>query len=247
MNLHDSIVQSCDVYFYKLAVELGIDRMSAFIDGFGLGHPTGIDVLNEKSGILPSREWKRKAFARRADKVWFKGETVITGIGQGFMLATPLQLAHMAATLASRGQRYEPRLVVATRSSFDGEISDLDPISMPGVSVADEAHWDKVLVAMEDVVNGQRGTARAISHGAEYKIAGKTGTAQVFSIAQDEEYEEDKVAERLRHHALFIAYAPAEEPIIALAVIVENGGGGSTTAAPVARAVLDAYLAGEAQ
>lgn len=242
VDLHDSIVRSCDVYFYQLAIELGIDRIYAFMSGFGFGQPTGIDLPGEKRGLLPSRQWKRQAFSNPGDQVWFPGETVITGIGQGYMLATPLQLAHATATLAVRGQRFKPRLVTAVRNAVTGEITKLPPVPMRGFEVAEPGMWDQVLSAMTAVVNEPQGTARRIGETATYRIAGKTGTAQVFSVAQDEEYEAEDVDERLRHHALFVAYAPVEAPEIAVAVVVENGGSGSRTAAPVARAVLDGYF-----
>lgn len=242
VDLHESIVRSCDVYFYQLALVLGIDRMHDFMSRFGFGHLTGIDIPGEKSGLMPSREWKRGAFAAPADQVWFPGETVITGIGQGFTLSTPLQLAHATAILASRGQRYEPRLVTAVRNSITGDITELPPVNMDPLKVASEELWDQIQTSMSEVVHAPNGTARRIAQDAAYRIAGKTGTAQVFTVAQADEYDETQVEERLRHHALFIAYAPAEQPRIALAVIVENGGSGSRSAAPVARAVLDSFI-----
>jgi penicillin-binding protein 2 len=240
-NLNTAISQSCDVYFYALAVELGIDRMHAMMTSFGFGDLTGIDVPGEKPGLMPSRAWKRQAFSRRSDQVWFPGETVITGIGQGYTLATPLQLAHATGILATRGIRFQPRLVIATVNSVDGGRKDIAPVQLDTVQLADESYWDEVLQAMSDVVNGERGTARAISIGSPVLIAGKTGTAQVFSIGQDEEYEAEEVAERLRHHALFIAFAPVDNPQIAVSVLVENGGSGSSVAAPVARQIIDAW------
>ena len=242
VDLHDSIVRSCDVYFYELALVLGIDRMHDFMVRFGFGQATGIDIPGEKSGLMPSPEWKRGAFAQPAERVWFPGETVITGIGQGFTLTTPLQLAHATATLAARGLRFRPRLVTAVRNSITGDITELAPVSMDPVEVASEELWDQILTSMSEVVHAPNGTARRISQDAAYRIAGKTGTAQVFTVAQEEEYDEAEVEERLRHHALFIAFAPAEQPSIAVAVIVENGGSGSRTAAPVARAVLDTFI-----
>ncbi|MGH8494802.1 MAG: penicillin-binding protein 2 [Gammaproteobacteria bacterium] len=241
MDLHSAIVQSCDVYFYELALELDIDRMHDFAVRFGAGSPTGIDIIGEKSGVMPSRDWKRRAFSRPEDQVWFPGETLITGIGQGFTLMTPLQIAHMAATLAARGRRFEPTLVSAIVDPLTGERIEHQPRELEPVQGLDPSAWELVLGAMRDVVNGPRGTARAIAS-AEYVISGKTGTAQVFSVAQEETYDAEEVEERLRDHALFIAFAPFEQPEIALAVIVENGGSGSGTAAPVARQVLDSYF-----
>ncbi|CAN5165547.1 penicillin-binding protein 2 [soil metagenome] len=242
MDLHDAIVQSCDVYFYELALALDIDRMHDFGVDFGLGQLTGVDIMGEKSGIMPSRAWKRRAFARREDQVWFPGETLITGIGQGFTVTTPLQLAHMTATLAARGRRFEPSIVSAVEDPLTGERIARQPRELAPVRNVDAAQWERVLEAMRNVVHGPRGTARAIVS-SDYSIAGKTGTAQVFSVPQEERYEAEEIEERLRDHALFVAYAPFEQPEIAIAVIVENGGSGSTTAAPVARRVLDSWYA----
>ena len=230
------------MYFYELALQLGIDRMHEFMTRFGFGAPTGIDISGEKSGLMPSRDWKRGAFSERAEQVWFPGETLITGIGQGFALTTPLQLAHATATLAARGKRFKPQLVRAVRDPLTGELEARAPQPLPGLEEVDDAHWQIVFDAMEAVVHGERGTARATGYGLAYRAAGKTGTAQVFTIGQEEEYEEDEVTERLRHHALFIAFAPLEDPEIALAVVVENAGSGSAAAAPVARTVLDTWF-----
>lgn len=242
VNMVSAVEQSCDVYFYELALELGIDRMHDFMSGFGFGQPTGIDIRGEKSGLMPSRQWKRGAFSERAEQVWFPGETLITGIGQGFTLSTPLQLASATATLAARGQRFQPQLVRATRDPVSGDIDTHAPQPVPGLEGIADEHWDTVINAMQQVVHGEKGTARGIAAGLTYRMAGKTGTAQVFTIGQEEEYEEEQVSERLRHHALFIGFAPADDPRIAIAVVVENAGSGSSAAAPVARKVLDAAL-----
>jgi len=242
VNLSDSIAQSCDVYFYELALKLGIDNIHDFMAGFGFGAVTGIDVPTEKGGTLPSRAWKRARFAKREDQTWYPGETLITGIGQGYLETTPLQLAHASAVIANRGKPYRPRLVAGVRDPGTGETRPTEPDRLADVEVSDSAHWDDIIRGMTEVMHGDRGTARASALGAPYRIAGKTGTAQVINIAQDEEYDADEVAERLRHHALFIAHAPVESPRIAVAVIVENGGSGSGVAAPVARTVLDNYL-----
>lgn len=244
IDLHGAIVESCDVYFYQLAVDLGIERMASALTSFGFGPPTGIDITGEFGGVVPSPEWKRSQpqFTRPEDRVWFPGETVITGIGQGYMLATPLQLAHATATLAAHGKRYQPRLMIGTEDTFDGGVSYAEPEALEAVEI-DAAQWQIVQDAMVGVTSGPRGSARASMRGAEYVVAGKTGTAQVFSVAQEEQYDEEEVDERLRDHGLFIAYAPAEAPQIAVAVVVENGGGGSRAAAPVARKMLDAYFA----
>jgi penicillin-binding protein 2 len=242
VNLHQAIEQSCDVYFYELATELGIDRMASFLKQFGLGTATGIDILGEKAGLVPSREWKRGAFSQREDQVWFPGETVITGIGQGYLLATPLQLAHAAAAIAARGKRFRPTLLRGFRDPVTGEAEYLEPIPMEPVSVQSDEQWDRIISAMNAVLQGTRGTARAVGKNAPYTMAGKSGTAQVFSVAQDEEYDSEEIAERMRDHALFIAFAPLEDPRIAVAVVVENGESGSGVAAPVAIKVIETYL-----
>ena len=242
VNMHQSIEQSCDVYFYELARELGIDRMGEFLASFGLGTPTGIDIAGEKSGLVPSREWKKRNFGKREDQVWFPGETVIAGIGQGYMLATPLQLAHATATIASRGKRFRPTLLRARMNSETRDSAFVDPAPLPRVEVTDDVQWERIISAMNAVMQGRRGTARAVGRDAPFTMAGKSGTAQVFSVAQDAEYEAEDLEERMRDHALFIAFAPLEDPRIAVAVVIENGESGSGTAAPIARSVIEAYL-----
>lgn len=238
INVRTAIMHSCDVYFYDLARTLGIDRIHKYLGYFGLGHRTGIDLPGEAAGLLPSREWKRAA--RR--QAWYPGETLITGIGQGFMLATPLQLAAATAMLANRGEVIRPQILRATQAS-GGEMVMQTPLHAGRVPVSDPANWDTVISAMEDVVHDPGGTAKGISRGLTYHMAGKTGTAQVFGIKQGEKYKASELAERLHDHALFVAFAPAQDPEIAVAVIVENGGSGSGEAAPVARAVMDRYFA----
>jgi len=242
VDIHDAIGQSCDVYFYEISNEIGIDRMHYYLDQFGLGQRSRVDVRGERRGINPSRDWKRNAFSERADQVWFPGETVIASIGQGYMLATPLQLANAAATLATRGIRYKPHLVAAWEDALTGERTLVRPEQLDRVEIDNEFYWDNVIGAMNEVLQGERGTARAVGRGAPYSMAGKSGTAQVFSVAQEEEYNEEDIDERLRDHALFISFAPLEEPQIAVAVIVENGSSGSRVAAPIARAIMDQYL-----
>jgi penicillin-binding protein 2 len=242
VDIHDAIEQSCDVYFYEISNEIGIDRMHDYLDRFGLGSPTGIDVSGERPGLVPNREWKRKSFRNRSDQRWFQGETVIASIGQGYMLATPLQLASATAALATRGVRYQPRIVAAWEDPLTGERTLTSPLRLPDVELEQDTHWDDIIGAMNSVMQGVRGTARAVGSGAPYNMAGKSGTAQVFSVAQDEEYDEDEIEERLKDHALFIAFAPIENPQIAVAVIVENGSSGSGVAAPIARAIMDHYL-----
>ena len=240
VDLRSAISQSCDPYFYSLSNQLGVRRLNAFLGQFGLGKPTGIDIGGEKSGILPSPEWKKTAFKQRSAQVWFPGETVIFGIGQGYMTSTPLQLAHMTAILATRGKNFEPRLVRAMRDPRTQRVTELTPAPLPPLQTASAEHWDLIIDGMRAVMEG--GTATRSAAGAPYSIAGKTGTAQVFSVAQNARYNESAIAERLRDHAWFVAFAPIEAPRIAIAVLVENGRSGSGTAAPIARAVMDAYL-----
>jgi penicillin-binding protein 2 len=242
VDMHDAIAQSCDTYFYELAVELDIDNIASTLKQFGLGEPTGIDIGGEAAGLVPSRGWKRANFRDKQDQVWFPGETVITGIGQGYLLTTPLQLAEATAALATRGKRFQPILVKAIQDSLSGEISEQPHIQKEAISGISQRDWNEIIEAMRGVIQDPKGTARAIGYQAPYTLAGKSGTAQVFTVAQDTEYDAEEVAERMRDHALFIAFAPIEEPQIAIAVIVENGGSGSVVAAPIARAVMDAYL-----
>ncbi len=242
VDLHDAIEQSCDVYFYEISRDIGIDAMHDYLDRFGLGKPTGIDIGSEHDGLVPSREWKRNAFSDRDNQRWYHGETVIASIGQGYMLATPLQLASAAAALATRGQRYRPRVVAAVEDALTGERRLTHPERLPDVEISSDFYWADIIGAMHDVMQGPRGTARAVGVGAPYEMAGKSGTAQVVSIAQDEKYDEAELEERQRDHALFIAFAPLDNPRIAVALIVENGESGSGVAAPIARAIMDAYL-----
>ncbi len=242
IDMHDAIAQSCDTYFYELAIEMDIDTIADSLKQFGLGAPTGVDIGGEVNGIVPSPEWKRNNFKNPGDKVWFPGETVITGIGQGYLLATPLQLAEATAALASRGKRFQPILVKSIKDPVTGQLNDRPHIEKRAIEGISGKDWEEIVQAMVGVIKDAKGTARAIGYSAPYSIAGKSGTAQVFSVPQDEEYDEEEVAERMRDHALFIAFAPVENPQIAVAVIVENGGSGSGVAAPIARSVMDAYL-----
>ena len=242
VDIHDALEQSCDVYFYEISNDIGIDRMHDYLDRFGLGHATGVDVSGERAGLVPSTEWKRTAFRNPSDQRWFQGETVIASIGQGYMLATPLQLAAATAAVATRGVRYQPRIVAAWEDTLTGNRTLTSPVRLDNVELETQTHWDDVIGAMNSVMQGLRGTARAVGSNAPYRMAGKSGTAQVFSVAQDEEYDEEEVEERLRDHALFIAFAPLDNPQIAVAVIVENGSSGSRVAAPIAKAIMDKYL-----
>ena len=238
VDLTKSIVQSCDVYFYDLALSLGIDRIHGYLGHFGFGNRTGIDIQGELAGLLPSREWKRS----RRDQPWFPGETVITGIGQGFFLVTPIQLATATAALANGGRVMQPNIVQAEQEANSDELIPRRPRLLETISIQEQEHWDSVIAAMTDVVHSARGTARKIGLDSPYMIAGKTGTAQVYGLKQEEKYDAEAIPEKLRDHALFIAFAPVDNPKIAIAVIVENGGGGGSVAAPIARTIIDAYL-----
>ena len=230
MNLRDSIAQSCDVYFYELANRFGIDALAESLDDFGIGSVTGVDLPSEKRGILPSSEWKRRVIGSS----WYGGETLIVGIGQGYMLATPMQLAVATTALATRGTAFKPTFVAAV----DG--TSVEPEPLLNVS-AETAYWDEVFAGMVDTVSSVRGTAFGMRSGLTYSVAGKTGTAQVVGIAQDATYDEEALSEYQRNHGWFIAFAPVENPEIVLAVLTENSGGGSS-AYPVARAMLDYWM-----
>ncbi|HSS64803.1 MAG TPA: penicillin-binding protein 2 [Gammaproteobacteria bacterium] len=238
VDLNRAIVESCDVYFYVLSQNLGIERMHNFMTRFGFGSPTGIDLKGESDGLMPSPKWKR----RNRNQPWYPGETLITGIGQGFMLTTPLQLASATATLAMRGLRLKPEVLLRRVDPATLEPVEHVPNPPEVIEPGSAKNWDDIVEAMRQVVHGPRGTARRISIGATYQMAGKTGTAQVFSVGQNEEYEEEEVEKRLRDHGLFIAFAPVDKPKIAVAVVAENGGSGSRSAAPIARKVIDYYL-----
>ena len=242
VDFHGAIEQSCDVYFYEISQEIGIDAMHTYLDKFGLGLATGVDIRGEGLGINPSREWKERSFSNPDDKRWYHGETVIASIGQGYMLATPLQLASAISAVATRGSRARPHLVAAWEDPISGERTLVRPERFDDIVIDTESHWDDIIGAMQAVLQGENGTARAVGNDAPYTMAGKSGTAQVFSVAQEDEYDEEEIEERLRDHALFVAFAPIEDPQIAVAVIIENGSSGSRVAAPIARAVMDQYL-----
>ncbi len=241
MSLRGAIRESCDVYFYDLALNLGINRFHSYLSQFGLGRRTGIDLHGETRGLLPSREWKWQT----KGEAWYPGETLITGIGQGFNLTSPLQLALVTAILANDGIKYRPRLGRYFQDQLSGDIHYIEPVNDGRIPQVDPANWRHIIDTMKDVVHNLRGTAYRISQDLTYTIAGKTGTAQVFGLKQDEEYVPEEVELHLRDHALFIAFAPIEDPRIAVAVIVENGGSGGGVAAPIARKVLDQFLLGK--
>lgn len=233
VDLAYAIMQSCDTYFYELAFDTGIDKLHDFLAPFGLGAYTNIDFAGERKGVLPSRAWKRA----HKNQPWYPGETLIAGIGQGYMSTTPLQLALATAILANRGRLIQPQM---TQSINNQRLP-----SKPGkqITLRDPSDWQRVIQSMRDVVHHPKGTATKLSQDLDaYDIAGKTGTAQVIGIKQNEEYDAESLAEALRDHALFVGFAPVENPRIAVAAIVENGGSGGTTAGPVVRAVMDAYL-----
>jgi penicillin-binding protein 2 len=238
ISLNRAIYQSCDVYFYDLAFRMGIKRYSKAMGKFGFGKKTGIDLPGERSALMPTAEWKRK----RYDKFWYPGDTVNAGIGQGFFTATPLQLAHATATLSTHGRQFRPHILRATRISRNLPEKLVTPEQMPSIGVTKLRYWDDVIRGMVNVVHGAHGTGRRSGAGAKYRFAGKTGTAQVFGIAQNKSYDASKLKKKLHDHALFIAFAPVKNPRIALVVIAENAGGGSKVAAPIARKLLDTYL-----
>ena len=237
VDLHKAIVVSCDTYFYGLAQDLGIDAIHQFVGQFGFGKETGIDIQGEVGGLLPSQDWKQKRFNQK----WFMGDTISVGIGQGYDLATPLQLAAATATLASGGRVFRPHLVQQIQDSQTNELTTIEPQPV-GVIPLKPQNVRQVREAMVDVTR-PGGTAAWAGNGAKYPFAGKTGTAQVIAM-KGQKHEESHVNERHRDHALFIGYAPADDPKIALAVLVENGGHGASTAAPIARKVIDYYLLG---
>jgi len=241
ISMRHAIQQSCDVYFYTVANRLGIDRMHDFMSTFGFGDVTGIEIPGEKPGLMPSTEWKRHAYKRPAEQVWFAGETISVGIGQGYMLATPMQLAHAVSGIASRGQIFKPRLVTAVRAAGSNTLTSRPVQPEPPLTAVTADQWGVIVDGME-LATGPGGTAAAATAGSPYKIAGKTGSAQVFSIGQNEKYNEKQLSERMLDHALFISFAPAEDPKLAVAVFVENGKHGGSTAAPIARKMFDAFL-----
>ncbi len=238
VNMGSALEQSVNTYFYQLAMDMGIDRMHDYLSQFGFGSVTGIDVPGEGRGLLPSREWKRAVHG----EPWYPGETVIAGIGQGFVVVTPLQLANAVAALVNGGTRFEPRLLYASKSAGVERAKRIKAQVEFQVPVKDPQNWQTVLDGMERVVNGLRGTARGVAVDAHFRTGGKTGTAQVYKLAADKPDKNSEVAQHLRDHAWFIAFAPVQAPRIAIAVVVEHGGAGSTAAAPVARAALDAWL-----
>jgi len=236
VDLDLAIARSNDTYFYDMAHKMGVDRMHDYMTRFGLGQRVSLDMHEETAGLMPSRDWKRARYRQP----WYPGETVILGIGQGYMQATPLQLAQATALMATRGRWIRPHLA----RSIGGRVP-VDPDPVPDIQLRDPRFWDYANHGMEQVLHGARGTARKVGDSSVYRIAGKSGTAQVVAIRQGEKYDSAKLAERHRDHALFVAFAPVHDPKIAVAVMVENGESGSGVAAPVAKLVMDAWLLDE--
>ena len=239
VNLHKSIVVSCDTYYYGLANDLGVDAIHRFMTLFGFGSRTGIDIDGELPGLQPSSDWKWQRYRQK----WYAGDTISVGIGQGYVLATPLQLAAAVAMLANGGTPVHPRLVRAVQDARTQEFREF-PVRNGEAPAIKAEHVELVRAAMIDVTR-PGGTAVRAAQGAPYLVAGKTGTAQVIGMKSGEKYDEKRVKERHRDHALFIAFAPADDPKIALALLVENGGHGGSTAAPIAREVFDYHLTGK--
>jgi penicillin-binding protein 2 len=244
VDLHKSIVESVDTYYYDIGHQMGNEPMTRYLAKFGLGQITIADQPEALEAVLPTKTWKRAV--RSAS--WFPGDSLNLSIGQGFLSATPLQMATMTMVMANKGQWHQIRMI----KSIDGtEVSAIEQInrSQPpipeDVKLRRSSDWDRLHKAMEDVMHGRMGTARRSGADSAYRIAGKTGTAQVKGIKQDEEYDAEKIAERLRDHGLFVGWAPAKNPAIVIAVVVENGGGGSSAAAPLARQLFDTYLLGQ--
>lgn len=243
VNIETALELSVNSYFYQLALDLGIDQMHDYLAHFGFGQTTGVDLPGEAEGVLPSRAWKRG----RLNEPWYPGETVIAGIGQGFNVVTPVQLAVALSTLVNGGKRFEPRLLYAAKRPGDERVQRVQAPLAEQVPVVQVANWQAVLNGMRRVIHGPAGTARALLPLDGYEMGGKSGTAQVVRMSQDEEKQSSDVAAHLRHHALFIAYAPVDQPSIVVSVVVEHGGGGSREAAPVAKSVIQAWLAQEPQ
>jgi penicillin-binding protein 2 len=242
VDMYRSIVKSSNVYYYSLANELGVDAMHDFMKPLGFGQITGIDILGEVRGVLPSQEWKRQAYKKPEQKKWYAGETISLGIGQGYNTFTMLQLASATATLVNGGIKHTPKLVLATQDAVTQA-----KLLLPTQAAQDLKYApDNVAVVRKALVGvTQEGTSARVFAGAGYLSGGKTGTAQAVTIGQKDKYDARKIEEHLRDHALYIAFAPADDPKIALAVVVENAGFGAQHAAPIARRVFDYWLLGQ--
>jgi len=237
VDVVEGIAQSCDVFFYDLAYKLGIDQIHDSLDLFQFGKNTNIDLPGELGGVLPSREWKKI----NKDEPWYRGETLITGIGQGFMTASPLQLALATAAIANKGQLLTPQVIMHSQTK-NGEVTQDQKKISRQIPIKDINNWEVIIEGMKQTVYGKLGTAKRLNNKLKYTLAGKTGTAQVFGLDPEEEYIAENIDEKLRDHALFTGFAPIEDPQVAIAIIVENAGSGSSKAAPLARALLDEYF-----
>ena len=237
MDVIEAIAQSCDVFFYDLAFNMGIDQIHDSLSYFQFGKKTGIDLPGELGGILPSREWKKI----NKEEPWYRGETLITGIGQGFMTASPLQLALATAAIANKGQLLTPQVMMHSQSK-KGDIFEEQNLKAQQIPIKDIDNWELIIEAMKQTIYGKFGTAKRLNNKLQYSLAGKTGTAQVFGLDPEEEYIAENIEEKLRDHALFTGFAPIENPQVAIAIIVENAGSGSSIAAPLARELLDEYF-----
>ena len=238
VDLKQSLAQSCDVYYYDLANVLGIDRLHHFLDFFGFGRRSGVDVPSESRGLSPSSEWKRTS----RNQVWYPGETLISGIGQGFNQTTPVQLAYATSVLAMRGVNTLPQVARGSRVDASSDLNLMPVKRDDSLPIVNADNWQAVVDSLVEVTAGKRGTAKSVGKGLPFSVAGKTGTAQVFGIKQDEKYDAETLAKRLHDHAIFIAFAPAETPEFVVVVVAENGGSGSKTAAPMARKMIDQYF-----
>ena len=237
VDVIEAIAQSCDVFFYDLAFNMGIDQIHDSLSYFQFGKKTGIDLPGELGGILPSREWKKI----NKDEPWYRGETLITGIGQGFMTTSPLQLALATAAIANKGQLLMPQVMMHSQSK-NGDLFAEQNLKSNQIPIKDINNWELIIEAMKQTVYGKFGTAKRLNNKLKYSLAGKTGTAQVFGLDPEEEYIAENIEEKLRDHALFTGFAPIEDPQVAIAIIVENAGSGSSKAAPLARELLDEYF-----
>jgi penicillin-binding protein 2 len=238
VDLRYAIVQSCDVYFYMLGADLGVDRIHDFMTRFSLGVKTGIDLPGERSGLIPSSAWKKKRFKEK----WYAGETLSVAIGQGYVNVTPLQLAYGTAEIANRGMTPRPHVLLETRDPMSGQRAPYKLQIKDPIRLRNNQFWDDVIQGMTDVVHSSSGTAQRIARDVQYRIAGKTGTAQVIGMSQSQYVKSESLKKEHRDHAWFVAFAPVEDPKIAITVLVEHGGHGGSDAAPLARKVMDAYL-----
>jgi penicillin-binding protein 2 len=238
VEVTEAIAQSCDVFFYDLAYKLGIDNIHYSLSYFQFGKETGVDLPGELGGILPSREWKKI----NKDEPWYRGETLNIGIGQGFFNASPLQLAVATAAIANKGKLLKPQVLMYTQTKSGDTYEEEDNNSARQIPIKNINNWEIVIEGMKQTIYGKLGTGRRLSLDLDYTLAGKTGTAQVFGLDPEEEYIAENYEEKLRDHALFIAFAPIEDPEVAVAIIVENAGSGSSKAAPIAKSLLDLYF-----